>query len=728
MDLVFYITRICICLILLGILTNSHHSYATIHLKVIQQPDSLPTLIDSLILQTQRLSTVNPDSALQIANRTLSILKQGANIRQKIRLYTNIGVILRYQDKYDSALSYHKRARLYCEQQGDSTELAEVLLNTGGVYQSRSEYAMAMDYYFQALTLFERFHQQRGYARSCASIGVVYCLQGNYEKALHYQVQALHLRQQLGDKQAIAHSWHNIGNVYESLGNIDSAGDYHGRALQLFRTIGDSQGVALCLSSLGSALEHSGQPRMGLRYLIQSLSLLQRLGDKRGLAVVHKAIARCYLQQRQFQRSIHYARRALEISTKIGARAEQRDAAKLLSDGYKNSGNLSMAFQYFQLFTTVKDSIVNLRNTLQITELQSQYDLAQKDRTLATIEHQRNLDNIRANNQRTIFIITTVVLLLILGLVVNGYRIKRRTEQTLRHQNEEILRQQKLLRTQSEKISLANQGLHNANNQLAEQNEALLKLNNEKNEFLGIAAHDLKNPLTNILLNIQTIEDHYDSTASAVFFEWTRSVTRAVEYMLTIIRNLLDVNKIETDNLVLTIEPIDATFVTLVADAYHFRALAKNLQLQVESLPQGLLFLADRSALQQVLENLLSNAMKFSPQGKRITIGIIPIHLQDTTDILPTNSSSTTARIFIRDEGPGISLEDQQKLFTRFARLSSQPTAGEYSTGLGLSIVKKLVEFMNGRVWCESLPEKGATFFVELPAKFSSEYTTKHLL
>jgi signal transduction histidine kinase len=103
----------------------------------------------------------------------------------------------------------------------------------------------------------------------------------------------------------------------------------------------------------------------------------------------------------------------------------------------------------------------------------------------------------------------------------------------------------------------------------------------------------------------------------------------------------------------------------------------------------------------QVLDNIISNAVKYSPHRKNIFIRL--------------KSSSEAVRIEIQDEGPGISPDDMQKLFGKFARLSARPTGGEHSTGLGLSIVKKMVEAMNGRVWCESELGKGATFIVELP-------------
>jgi signal transduction histidine kinase len=123
--------------------------------------------------------------------------------------------------------------------------------------------------------------------------------------------------------------------------------------------------------------------------------------------------------------------------------------------------------------------------------------------------------------------------------------------------------------------------------------------------------------------------------------------------------------------------------------------------------PEIAVVLVDEQAFGQVMENLVSNAIKYSPPGKNIFISVY---------LFPA-TSHTHLRIAVRDEGPGISESDQKKLFGKFARLTAQPTGGEDSTGLGLAIVKKMVEAMNGRVWCESEVGNGATFVLELPRR-----------
>jgi len=121
--------------------------------------------------------------------------------------------------------------------------------------------------------------------------------------------------------------------------------------------------------------------------------------------------------------------------------------------------------------------------------------------------------------------------------------------------------------------------------------------------------------------------------------------------------------------------------------------------------------LADEVFFKQTLDNLISNAVKYSPTGKTIYVS--------TTKRRDPINNDIWIRLTVRDEGLGLTEEDKTRLFGQFAKLSAKPTAGEHSTGLGLSIVKRIVQAMNGQVWCESERDKGiagATFIVELPA------------
>jgi signal transduction histidine kinase len=262
----------------------------------------------------------------------------------------------------------------------------------------------------------------------------------------------------------------------------------------------------------------------------------------------------------------------------------------------------------------------------------------------------------------------------------------------LAKQNEEL----------EEHVQKRTQALFDANTQLQAQNEQLEKLNAEKNEFLGIAAHDLKNPLSNVLGMTDILLSYDNELAEEDRQRFLRTIMASSEHMVELVNNLLDANRLETQGLDLHLTAVNVgTVMLFVVQDYQRRAADKHITLHYENPNAAILANADEALLRQVLDNLVSNAVKYSPHRGKVYIRV--------------QSSSETVRMEIQDEGPGISAEDQKKLFGKFARLSAQPTGGEHSTGLGLSIVKKLAEAMNGRVWCESEFGKGATFMVELP-------------
>ena len=229
-------------------------------------------------------------------------------------------------------------------------------------------------------------------------------------------------------------------------------------------------------------------------------------------------------------------------------------------------------------------------------------------------------------------------------------------------------------------------------------NDQLLALNNEKNEFLGIAAHDLKNPLSTIIMGAELLARQDTSGQTG---QITAIITDAGQRMLHLITNLLDVNAIEDGRFLSKSERCDLAALTLTAlEQNRTNATRKEIALHFE--PVGELAVrADPGAASQILDNLISNAVKYSPSR--------------TTVRITASGENGHAWVAVNDEGPGISEEDRGRMFGKFARLSARPTGGESSNGLGLSIVKRLAEAMSGTVECQSTLGEGSTFIIRLP-------------
>lgn len=236
--------------------------------------------------------------------------------------------------------------------------------------------------------------------------------------------------------------------------------------------------------------------------------------------------------------------------------------------------------------------------------------------------------------------------------------------------------------------------------ELNRKNEKLLELNSEKNSLIAIVAHDLKSPLAIIRGFVELFDRKHLDQKEVGFLN---IIEEAVERTLKMISNILDIQKIESEdmNAELRRTEISKPILKLVEEM-RATALKKSIKIntEVES-KEGIYLRLDLDYFNSAVENLISNAIKFSPSGNSIDV-----HISKVDD---------DVRLIVQDYGPGISEEELKLLFKKYQKLTAKPTAGESSTGLGLSIAKKHIEMMGGEVWCESEPSKGSRFILSFP-------------
>jgi signal transduction histidine kinase len=240
---------------------------------------------------------------------------------------------------------------------------------------------------------------------------------------------------------------------------------------------------------------------------------------------------------------------------------------------------------------------------------------------------------------------------------------------------------------------------------LALKNQKLIELNEEKNNLIAVVSHDLKSPLSRVLGLSELIKFETErlSTEQLDYLDKMQMIARQAGEM---IKQLLDLDTIENQKRALLSEEIDLqTEIENLISNYHSAIQQKKLEILWEKNFNKPLIISDLQYIQRILDNLFSNAVKFSPFNRQIFVRLI--------------EKATTFRIEFQDQGPGLTDQDKTKLFKKFQRLSSQPTGGETSTGLGLAIVKTLVEELKGKITCESELGKGANFMVELPKELA---------
>ena len=242
---------------------------------------------------------------------------------------------------------------------------------------------------------------------------------------------------------------------------------------------------------------------------------------------------------------------------------------------------------------------------------------------------------------------------------------------------------------------------HKRGEQILENNKQLKELNELKNKFLGIASHDLRNPLYLIRSFSEILKDESVGTVNSKQRDLLVKIFNASNFMRALLENLLDISKIESGKIELCKKVQDLNL--LVGQQVEMSQLLAEkkkigFELRLGDLPP---ISFDQDAITQVIGNFIGNAIKFSPSNTKV--------------IVTTENQGENIKFAVCDEGPGISEEDQKLLFKEFQTLSAKPTGGEKSTGLGLAITQKLIHLHSGRVGVESQLGEGSTFFFTLP-------------
>lgn len=257
-------------------------------------------------------------------------------------------------------------------------------------------------------------------------------------------------------------------------------------------------------------------------------------------------------------------------------------------------------------------------------------------------------------------------------------------------------RQTKMMQLQSQEIQ--KQFL-----QLEQRNRELQKLDQEKLQIISLVSHDLKGPFNRIFALIQLMNLGTDNLTDEQR-EYLDKIHQIAADGLGMIRNLLDHRRLEDKGIELNEVALDFNNI-VISLVKNYRSIAEKKKIEIQFDSVGpLMIKADKLYLSRVVENLLSNALKFSSEGKKVFVKL--------------TSAAEGIDLAVQDQGPGISIEDQAKLFQRFQRLTARPTGGESSTGLGLFIIKTILDKIGGSIHYESTLGKGTRFTVRLPKNF----------
>lgn len=392
-----------------------------------------------------------------------------------------------------------------------------------------------------------------------------------------------------------------------------------------------------------------------------------------------------------------------EFSRNAAVRVKRQNVFPIRREGYsiiypKNSDWQTPFEEYFlsNLFKTRIEAITGKYIDIDVYRFLQNLYVNAGDREVLLLTKEKEIQNRdllgkselirRETSVRNFLIMAVVIFLIFLVVIYQMYRIRTKTAMILVEQKRQIESQR--LDIESRKTELEN------------QNQKLTNLNEEKNHLIKVLAHDLRTPIGHIdgLAHLIRMEKDNLTLSQEDLLDKIRDAASRLNQMIT---KILDVDAIDSSRINLKPEKIDVAMqVKKIVSGFEKEAARKSISLTYGISDDPLIVHTDSVYLTQIVENLISNAIKFSPSGKMVNVSL--------------QSENGYVQLCVRDHGPGFTETDKQNLFKKFQRLSARPTGDEQSTGLGLSIVKRYTDLMMGEVWCESEPGKGAAFYVRL--------------
>ncbi|MDX2190624.1 MAG: tetratricopeptide repeat-containing sensor histidine kinase [Bacteroidota bacterium] len=398
-------------------------------------------------------------------------------------------------------------------------------------------------------------------------------------------------------------------------------------------------------------------------------------------AINERDLAILYKEVNSYQKAIEYANKYLQTSITNSFPNDILLAYELLGDLNARTKNYKKAYEYLNLHSILSDSIILKEQNVISNNAVLQYELSQQEGLNSNLKELYNKTESDLKDKKILQIVLIVISMLVfISSIFTIYLFiqNRINLSILKDQSKEII---------------------DKNDKLEAKNTQLEVLNNEKNTIIGIVSHDLRAPIGRIeallnMLKTSTKLNAQEQNLVEIAFKEAIDCKKLIHKILD--SETKNNSETPSNNLV----PLNGLLVK-ITNLYSLQASQKNIEI-IKYLPtEEIEIISNQDSIVRILENLISNAIKFSPPGKKIYVNL--------------TKSAKLVSISIRDEGPGLSQNDQKNMFKKYHRLSAQPTAGETSTGLGLYIVKTLANEVNASIIVESKLGLGATFTVNFP-------------
>ncbi len=670
-----------------------------------------------------------PDKAIDYANRALRIALSKNLPTEIANSYSNLGLAHDYKKMYSDALDYHVEALRVREIHKDKVGMAKSLNNIGIIYYNlraykeaiefyekslqirigigdtneifksynnlgiashvAGDYGKALEYYFETLKIVEAINRIQDLADVLNKIGSVYYSTKIYDEALIHFKRALEVSQKENQPKEVNRALNNMGNVYFETGKIKEALQSYEQALQIAEDINDLQSVGITMNNMGMIHKQLGNYDKALNYCMGSIQAQLDIKDSSSIFHPLTTVAQIYMQKKNYDEALVQLDRAFEIARLQGEQRQMLTAYEIYHELYRDLGNYKTALDYYKLYTSTKDNLMNDEVNKKIAELKITYAVDKKDKENIILrqqnEHQRRMNNI----QKTSFI---AISFLVFMLMIMFY---------FRHKNN--VRTNKILNEKNIKIIAQTDKMREILDTLIENEKKLTEANSTKDKFFSIIAHDLKNPLHAIVLSADTIRSKSHVMSESQLVELVSQIHKAGVHLSNLLENLLYWSKTQSGSLKAERQMIDLSYlisenVKLLSEA------AKNKGIEIFNNNGGpVLAYGDPNMVNTVIRNLISNAIKFTSRDGKVAVS--------------TKLNSEYVELKVKDTGVGISEEDMKKLFRIDVHYSTFGTSREKGTGLGLILCKEFMDMNNGLIEAKSAIGEGTEVTIKIPSK-----------
>ena len=603
----------------------------------------------------------------------------------------------------DSTIYYSSLAYELGKTIGLEIGLSRPLNYIGVAYDKKGEPINAYDHYNKAFTIAERFSDslQIGYSQN--NLGRLLSDQGIHNKALEYFLKARKVFSALKDSSGLAYVYQSIGRINDSQKDYKNAELNFLIAYKIRVNLGNTRDIMAGLVYLGTALQKSGNNQKALEYLLKADSAGHVINDRINLAEIKVLLAKNYLATGNLDSAQKLSIEGLAVISGQNAKRTLPEALLVRGQVLLRLGNQKEAKRFFtqglDIATQTKELDVKMDAHYLLWQLaEQQNDNSEKllhhnqyliiQDTLKDLEVARSLERFQFENE-------------IQKRELESKLIQARAESTVqkaRLQNITLSVVSFFMVLMAFVLWRNNRKKQEINKKLTAQNQKLEELNHEKDTLMNIVAHDLKSPLNRIngLTHLMELDTQPESQKQ--YIDIIKKTTRAG---LTLISDLLDLSAANETSLKPVVKSFDLpALIRNKIESFQEATKVKNIALNLKSISPTDTH-TDPDFIERIIENLISNAIKFSEPNSSVEVSY--------------GANKAELFISVKDNGPGFTEKDKAQLFQKFKKLSAQPTANESSNGLGLALIKSLVDRLNGKIELKSEVGKGSEFIITLP-------------